>query len=556
MSYTLVLTLMLAGPARLVPAQAPAELLRQRADSLFGRYDRCRCPGAAVGVVQDGRVLFRRGYGLANLEDSIPITPATVFDVASVSKQFTGLAIAMLAEQGKLDLDADVRTWIPELGIPGATITVDQLVHHSSGLRDWPGTLAVAGWRLDDIISFEQILAMAFAQRSLNFKPGAEHLYSNTGYNLLAELVTRIERTPFADWMEQRVFRPLGMTSSRFRDDVTRVFPNRAHGYTPGGDGRGRLAANGLTAQGSSSLFSTVDDLLRWLTNFDTRAVGGAAIERMRTTGRLNDGSEVVYAYGISRGQLRGLTTWSHSGSWASFSTFVLHIPAERIGVVVLANTAINTSRAAHDLAEALLGPAAVVPASDLPAPPAVPARLLAEYEGLYRLGPGWYVRITRQDDGLRTQATGESAFPMTPRSEREFWVEGYQAMMRFGRDSAGRVSRLDYREIRAPRLLPGRPPTRGELAALVGEYWSAELETGYRVELADSGLQVRHPRHGRMPLTWLHGNDFRGSAWFLRSVEFTRDSLGGGTSFAVSGARYREIRFVRRVSPSIRTGP
>jgi CubicO group peptidase (beta-lactamase class C family) len=212
-------------------------------------------------------------------------------------------------------------------------------VHHTSGLRDWPGTLALAGWRFDDVISFDQILAFAYRQRSLNFAPGAEYTYSNTGYNLLAEMVRRVTGQSFRQWTDEQLFRPLGMTDSHFQDDHTRVVPNRASGYARAPDGTWRAIPNNLTALGSSSLFSTVDDLAKWVLNFEDAKVGGsAAMARTRTRGVLNDGTSIPYAFGISHGEYRGLANVNHSGGWAQFSTFVLHFPRQRFGVVVLAN--------------------------------------------------------------------------------------------------------------------------------------------------------------------------------------------------------------------------
>ena len=176
--------------------------LEERVDKLFSFLNETDSPGIAVLAVRDGKVLLRKGYGLANLEHRVPITPETVFDIASISKQFCGMAISMLIEQRKIALEDDVRKYIPELPDFGQTITIDHLVHHISGIRDWGGTLGLAGWRMDDVISFEQILTMAFNQQGLNFKPGDEYTYSNTGYNLLAELVGRVTGKTFRQWTD------------------------------------------------------------------------------------------------------------------------------------------------------------------------------------------------------------------------------------------------------------------------------------------------------------------------------------------------------------------
>lgn len=535
-------------------AQAPATLRERRVDSLFAEFTRGTSPGVAVAVVRDGKVLLSKGYGLASLEHRVPITPTTAFDVASVSKQFAGLAVSMLVEQGKVKLTDDIRTYIPELANVGHTITIENLLHHTSGLRDWPGTLALAGWRMDDVISFEQILTMAFNQRSLNFVPGAEYTYSNTGYNLLAEVVKRVTGQSFREWTDAHLFRPLGMVNTHFRDDHTVVIPNRAFGYARTADGRYASVTNNLTALGSSSLVSTVDDLAKWVMNFDDPKVGGgAAMARTRTRGVLNDGSTIPYAFGISHGEYRGLATVSHSGSWASFATYLVHFPQQRFGVIVLANSGnSNPTRSAHNIAdlflESELGPRAA------PATPAsatevtIAPSLLERYAGIYRLGPGWYIRIRRDGLALRAQASREAEVAMIAQSDTTFWVESYSAPIAFARAGAGEGVQLVYRGRRTPKLVEPPPKAITQLAEFAGVYESGELQASYIVEVRDGALVMRHRRHGIITLTHLWEDDFGSSAWFARSVEFTRDAAGGVVGFAVFvDERSRDIRFDRR---------
>ncbi|MBC7895692.1 MAG: beta-lactamase family protein, partial [Cytophagaceae bacterium] len=316
----------------------PAQAAERTIDSLFAPHNEGVRPGLAVAVIREGRLVLARGYGMANLEHRVRITPTTVFDIASISKQFAGMAIAMLVDQGRVRLTDDIRRYIPELGDVGHTITIDHLLHHTSGLRDWPGSLALAGWRMDDVIAFDQILRFAYHQRTLNFVPGAEYTYSNTGYNLLAEVVARVSGRTFAQFTAEQIFRPLGMARSRFHDDVTELIPDRALGYARVDSGW-RSVTDNLTALGSSSLFTTVEDLARWIANFEDPRVGGAtAMTMTRTRGRLNDGSTIPYAFGISHGEYRGQPIVQHSGSWAQFATYLVHFPQQRLGVVVLTN--------------------------------------------------------------------------------------------------------------------------------------------------------------------------------------------------------------------------
>ncbi len=534
-----------------VDAQGAATSV-QRVDSLFSRYTVGDSPGLAVAVVRDGQVLLAKGYGLANLEHRIPITDTTVFDVASVSKQFTGLVVAMLVEQGRITLTDDIRKYIPELQVMPQPITIEHLLHHTSGMRDWPGTLNVAGWRYDDVISFQQILTMAYQQKTLNFVPGAEYTYSNTGYNLLAELVARVTGTSFRAWTASQVFEPLGMRRSVFRDDHTLVVSGRALGYTRGPDQQWHLVTNNLTALGSSSLLSSVDDMARWLINFDEARVGGArAMALSRTRGTLNSGARIPYAFGVSHGTYRGLATLSHSGSWAGFVSYLVQFPQQRAGVVILANTpTVNTSRAAYALADIFLADALAANPVDAPAPAAavsVAAAQLDRYVGVYRLGPAWYVRIRREGDGLVAHVAGERDAPMTARSSQEFWVANYGASMTFAAASDRPSAFLTYRSQRAERVDARGLTPPASLSAYAGIYESEELGIGYPIVVRDSTLLLKSRQHGDVVLRHRWGDDFAGTGAF-RAVVFQRDGSGAITGLQVTvDERSRNIRFAKR---------
>jgi CubicO group peptidase (beta-lactamase class C family) len=523
-------------------------------DKLFAELNNTESPGIAILVVHDGEVLLRRCYGMANLEHKIPITPETVFDIASVSKQFCGMAVSMLIEQGKITLQDDIRKYIPELPDFGHTITIDHLVHHTSGIRDWPATLALAGWCRGDVISFDQILTMAFNQQDLNFKPGHEYSYSNTGYNLLAELVKRVTGKTFRQWTDENIFQPLGMINTHFQDDHTELVLNKAYGYARGSDGKFNAVPNGLTALGSSSLYTNINDLARWVINLDDPKIGGKAVlERMVTRGVLNSGSKIIYAFGLNIDKYRGLRTLSHNGSWASFRTYLVHFPDQRFSVVVLLNySPSNSSRAAYDVADIYLADK-LKPRSKTdqkrtePTPVKVPITVLDEYVGKYRLEKGWYVTISRSGDRLMKQASAEDIFPMTATSEKRFWVKAYNAPIVFKRDKAGQVSHFLYRGMTCPKLENVLAPGLEQLAELIGEYKSEELKTFYTIALEDGKLVAKHRRHGTINLTYGYKDDFRGGVWFMQSVEFYRNKAGEVAGFKVTVNRSRNQRFIKQ---------
>ncbi|WP_158640526.1 serine hydrolase domain-containing protein [Anseongella ginsenosidimutans] len=472
LSAVLLLLLQFAGGrlAAQVAENDPAAKLAAKVDGLFAGIDAANDPGAAVMVVRNGDVLLRRCYGLANLEHRAPITSSTVFDIASLSKQFAGMAISMLVEEGRISLEDDIRKYIPELPDFGHTITVGHLVHHTSGIRDWPGTLALAGSRMDDVITFEQILNMAYHQQGLNFPPGSEYTYSNTGYNLLAELVARVSGKTFREWTHERIFQPLGMKSTHFHDDPSEMVPGKAYGYHRQGNGKFLAIHNGLTALGSSSLYTSIDDLAKWVMNFSEPEVGGKrVIERMFRQGSLNNGKQISYAFGLVAGQYRGLKILDHSGSWASFNTFLLHFPEQGFSVVVLMNYS-----------------------------PANPGRLAYNIADLYLDG-----QLEPQKTPVKQERAAEPAAYPAPDAA---------ALQEFG-----------------------------------GRYKSGELEAVYTIVPAEGKLMARHRRHGEIALRPVAKDTFQGAAWFMQTVEFTRDEAGNISGFLVSHQRCRNQRFEKQ---------
>lgn len=403
--HTAIVALLALQPAALYAQSASPEV-----DELFRQWDSTRSPGAAVLVLHRGEPVHARGYGMADLEHGVPITTKTVFDIASVSKQFAAFAIALLEAERRISLDHDVRRYIPELHDFGHTITIRHLVHHTSGIRDWPGTLRIGGWNFQDVLSFDQILRMAYGQRELNFEPGAEYAYSNTGYNLLAEIVQRVTGTPFREFTDSRIFRPLGMYDSHFHDDHTMIVPHRAESYAPTRDDGWRNVANNLTAFGSSSLFTTVEDLGRWVANLASGDVGGARVrERVDERGVLNRGDTIAYAFGQSMGSYRGARVVSHTGSWAGYRSVLQRFPDHDFAVIILANTSdMNPAQLAQRIADIHLGSALAPPVATRrtgggtsetsEADPWSPSqRELSEYAGTYtsaELSTAWQLVV------------------------------------------------------------------------------------------------------------------------------------------------------------------
>ena len=526
------------------PGLIAEEGLPEKVDRLFADYDKPVPRGAAVAVVRDGRVLYRKEFGCADLDHNIPITSETVFDIASVSKQFAGMAVAMLLEEGKLSLDENIGTYVPEVPDFGNTITLRHLVHHTSGLRDWPGTLLLGGWRFDDVISFRNIMDMVRHQEKLNFEPGSEYTYSNTGYNLLAEAVARVSGISFRQWTDRRIFAPLGMKDTHFHDDHEEIVKKRATAYRPDGRGGFKKVGNSLTAMGSSSLFSTVDDLVLWANNFDNPVVGGSVvIEKMEERGVLNSGKRIDYAFGQSVSSYRGAKSVSHSGGWAGFRTYLIRFPDLRFNVIVLCNlSSLNPREKALRIADLYLSDhleSEKKKTAEKEVEPIDPG-LLDDYLGTWKLGPGWLLTITRKGNSLTAQATMEPAYPAVPEKEDRFFVKAYGASLVFERDSSGNVHALHYRGIRAGRVVPHQPST-ARLEEYRGLYWSRELDTVASIEVQGGKLQARQRKHGSVELVPTQSDQFRTSQG---RIDFDRDGAGAISGFRFSQQRSRNILF------------
>jgi CubicO group peptidase (beta-lactamase class C family) len=338
---------------------AAADSVSHWVDSIFTPYASSRSPGCAVGVIRQGSLALSKAYGMADLEHDTPIGPDTRFYIASISKQFTAMSIVLLEQDGRLSLNDPIQKWVPEVPSFGPTITLNHLLHHTSGLRDYFTLLAVSGWPADGPLNEQQFLALVGRQKSLNFSPGEEFLYSNTGYVLLSMVVKRASGKSLRDFAAERIFRPLGMTHSEFRDDHTALIPHRALGYQPTGSSY-RISQPEFDVVGDGGAYSTIEDLAKWDANFQNPRVGGKqAIALLQTQGRLNDGQTIPYALAVNTGEFHGLKTYSHAGSYGGYRSMLLRVPDKHLSVITLCNTSDAPSTLAEQVSSVVLGFAA-----------------------------------------------------------------------------------------------------------------------------------------------------------------------------------------------------
>ena len=328
----------------------------EQLDHLFANWNTSDSPGCAIGVYQEGETVYKRGYGIAHLEHGIAITPSTVFHIASLSKQFTAMAMGLLARSGHISLDDDIRKYIPELQINSA-ITFRQIIHHTSGLRDQWDMLRLGGWRDADIKTNGDILRLAASQKEMNFAPGTRFQYINTGYTLMGIAIKRITGKSLREYTDENIFEPLGMRSTFFHDDYGKIVKNRAQAYSRDKSGQLRIDMPAYETVGPTNLFSTVEDFGHWERNLLSPTVGDEDfIKQMLTPGSLDNGQPVSYGFGFITGNYRGLETAEHAGGDAGYRAYFLRFPEERFAVAIFSNfSEVNPGQLAHEVADICL---------------------------------------------------------------------------------------------------------------------------------------------------------------------------------------------------------
>jgi CubicO group peptidase (beta-lactamase class C family) len=551
--------LLLRTVLTLAPFAMPVDALAQnaspehRVDEVFADLVAPTSPGCAVSVMRDGSPVYERGYGMANLEYGIPITPHSVFHVASVSKHFTAMAIELLVNEGKVGWDDDIRDYVPEVPDFGTRITLRHLVHHVSGIRDQWNLLSMAGWRWEaDVVTQHDVLDITSRQTALNFEPGERYLYSNTGFTLLAVVVERVTGQTLRAFTTERIFEPLGMEATHFHDDHQMIVRNRAYAYAPKDDGEFGLQNSipDFDVVGATSLFTTAHEMAAWDRNFYTGQVGGPeAIERLRTRFELNDGSRTAYGHGLSVGRYRGLRTEGHGGADAGYRSNFVRFPDQNLSVAVLCNfPSADPGGRARQVAAAYLGdlmePEQEDDAGSSVSDPTVPMSQadLEDLTGFYRGSqPNQFFRAALEDGELRMYQ-GDDPRTLRPIGDNRFEVVGEGFVASFVASEENGTA-FEYPGGRAERLSGIWEPEAAALESFVGAYHSAELDTEYEVVLEGDSLLARHRKLPTRPLTATFED-----AFLLRGAvaEFTRDGDGRVDGFTLSDGRVWGVRFDR----------
>lgn len=539
----------LMAAAMPLPAQGTIpDSLRTKVNAVFARWDHTDTPGCALGISQQGRTVYEHGYGMSELQYALAITPQSIFHVASISKQFTAYSVALLAQDGKLSLDDDIRKFISEIPDYGTRITVRQLMHHVSGLRDQWQLLGYAGWRFpEDLITERDVLNMVRRQQGLNFAPGSEYMYSNTGFTLLGVIVKRVSGRSLHDFAQQRIFTPLGMTQTHFHDDHTMIVPGRTSAYEPRDGGGWKISIPVFDTYGATSLFTTPGDLLKWMANLDQPTVGTAQlVADAQTSAVLTNGRPANYGYGLTVGTYRGLKAIGHGGGDAGYRAQVERYPERGLAIAVLCNASTSVpGNLLRRVADVMLGTS--VPAVEVavdPKPAAVGSEVLARWVGTYHDTVSQsLLKVRRSGDTLRL-ANGTRLLPTSDTSVR-IAGSGNSLILHM---AGGQVTAVipmpaGMRDAVFQRKAPV-VTSPALLAPYAGSYYSEELDARYVLVARDSVLAVEHRKLDDAQLRPEFADGF--SSNFGSMIVFTRDAKQRITGFTLSDGRVRGVRFVR----------
>ncbi|RLD50384.1 MAG: hypothetical protein DRI97_17120 [Bacteroidetes bacterium] len=552
MNYKNLLPVLLLFLAIQANAQL-SESQSQAIDSLFLEWNKPFRPGGAIGIMQDGKTVFSKAYGLASMEYLVPNTAGTIFNTASVSKQFTAMGIIVLHQQGKLSVDDDIRIYLPELPDFGETITIRHMLHHTSGLRSLHAMLGLAGWRGDDSRTNEDLNRFMLNQSDLNFKPGDEYNYCNTGYMLMVNIIEKATGEKFPDWMKHTVFEPLGMTNTYVEDNYSRIVANNATSYYQVEENKFERAVEYWGYIGSGNMHSTTSDLLRWLSNFhDPQPDWEAHFQMMQTVDPLNNGEKNNYAFGVVTGSVNSHRTIGHSGSIGGFRSNIITYPDEELSIAILTNfSSSSVGQKSNAISNILMGE----PVEEKPVEVHDPVKTiklsnktLAAYEGSY-----WHEKeniarkIYLKNDTLRYYRSASSENPLVPVGKDEFQMADVSDVVSVkfeikGPDRNMIVTVGDGQ----PGIFNGFDPTepsKEELESYTGEFYSQELETTYKIYLKNDSLFYHHARHGDHEMKILKKDVLEGE-WPLSNSKYKRNEEDQVTGIRVSNGRVKNLWF------------
>ena len=525
--------------------------IEKNIDSLLNGYDE-KAPGISIGIVSNNKLVYEKQFGLANLDYEIPITYETSFHVASVSKQFTAFAILLLEDEGKLSLDDDIRIYLPEMHNFQEPITIRHLLNHTSGLKDQFNLLRLSGWTLDDVITNTQVLHILFNQETLNFQPDEKHIYSNSGYTLLAEIVARVSTMSFAEFTNKRIFKPLQMHRSQFVDTEGQIVKNKSISYYKTDSTYREDLFNNFSV-GATNLNTTIADLSKWANNFNTKIVGNDSIfKKMHAQTPLNDGTFYGYAGGQFINTYKGLKRIEHSGQDASYQAYLARFPELNLSIIFTnTNGEINGARLVYDIMDICLKPyldhkkTTSAPKKRLTHKNRIQktTSYLKQFEGYYwDEGDKYSRQIKVENDTLKfiTQ-NGKTALVPVDEQEFEMDIEEYVALTFNANQMIMTLD--DGYQIVSDKYIPANYNSK-TLEEFNGRYYSPELNAYYTFRTEENTLVANHTRLGDFKLNAIKNDYFLGNKGSFLKVEFLRNKSKDVIGFEVSSSRAKNVQF------------
>lgn len=524
----------------------------KKIDDIFKKWSD-KSPGCAIGIIRNDSLIYAKGFGMANLEYNIPITPETIFHLASVSKQFTGYAIVLLASGNKLSLDDDIRKhllWFPDLK---EKITIRNLLNHTSGIRDQWQLLAISGTRLDDVITQEHIIKLLSNQRALNFKPGEKEAYSNSNYTLLAEIVKSVTGQSFRKFCDSAIFKPLRMNTTHFHDDYTEVVKNRSYSYRRIDSVRFANSILSYSNAGATSLFSNVNDMAKWVINFYNPKAGTQKdIDVLTQKGKLINGREINYAAGIATGSYKGWKEFSHNGADAGYRSFMNVLPELKMGFIAFSNlNDLAPWERAYEVAGLFVkekGGVTNAEVKKLDSSLAVlkDASIIKKYTGDYisEDGARFSFKLEKQklywqlpSPRLLLQAEKDS-FVLADNPDVKFLFhikpDGTTALTQY---FSGNIRSLE-------KYITDTTLTGNRLREYAGIYYCPELDTKYGIAVKDHQLVLTNNKYNDTQLSLAGKDHLLSSFWWMNHLMVKRNNKNEIVGFDVNSGRIMHLRF------------
>lgn len=537
-------------------AQSIPDSITKKIDSLFTKWNTPNSPGCTIGIVRNDSLIYAKGYGQANLEYGIANTPETIFHMASISKQFTATAIILLARQGKLSLEDDIRKYLPWFPDMKKKTTIRNLLNHTSGIRDQWQLLAISGTRLDDVITQEHIVKILSKQTALNFNPGEKYSYSNSGFTMLAEIVKKVSGQSLRSFTDSAIFKPLQMNSTHFHDDYTEVEKNRSYSYERKDSAHFTNAILSYSNAGATSLFTNIPDMSKWIMHFDDAAPANQELIRLLTQkGKLNNGKELSYACGIVVDTYKGWKQYSHGGADAGYRTYISVLPDLKMGFVVFSNLGdFDAGGKAYAIADLFVKDTTQKKEAEKKTPRDSAAAILTnephwkKFAGHYIGEDGLPFSFDIKNHQLFYHIYSESNFLINDRKDTFSIPEAPAIKFVFTTNKTDTICDITTPDqaYHLKKYIQDTVQTDAVLRPYAGTYYCAELDCKYGISLKDHHLVLTNAKYNDAALTLVNRDHLTNDNWWINHLKITRNSKGGITGFEVNSGRIMQLKFAK----------